>query len=48
MRVLQELAAVLPLDLNKLRCRIQESKEDMADAMRDMYEGHQQLRRRRQ
>ena len=46
-RVLEERADVPPHELQKLRSHIQSGKDAMADAVRDSYECHQQLKRRR-
>ena len=40
-------AVVPPHQLQELRSHIQSGKDAMADAMRDLHEGHQQLKRRR-
>ena len=48
MRVNEECAVVPPHELQKLRSHIQSGKDATADAVRDLYERRQQLKRRRQ
>ena len=47
MHVLEECAVVLAHELQKQRSHIQSGMDDMADAVRDLHECRQQLRRRR-
>ena len=47
MRVLEECAVVPPHELQNLRSHVQSGKDAMADAVRDLHEFRQQLKRRR-
>ena len=47
LRVLEERGVVPPHELQSLRSHIQSGKDAMADAMRDLYECNQQVKRRR-
>ena len=47
MRVLEECAVVPPHELQSQRSHIQSGKDAMTDAVRDLYECHPQLKRRR-
>ena len=47
LRVLEERAVIPPHELQSLRSHIQSGKDAMAVAVRDLYEGQQQLKRRR-
>ena len=47
LRVLEERGVVPPHEVQSLRSHIQSGKDAMAGAMRDLYEGQQQLKRRR-
>ena len=45
LRVLEERGVVLPHELQSLRSQIQSGKDAMADAVRDLYECKQQIKR---